>query len=48
MPLNKIKVYIFRVNDSELAKEEVNDNKEEEGGGGDNIDTLNLLGSLQK
>lgn len=46
MPLYKIKVHIFGINDSELVKEEVNDNKEEEGG--DNIDTLNLLGSLQK
>jgi len=32
VPLYKIKVYIFRINDSELVKEEVNDNKEEEGG----------------
>lgn len=32
--LYKIKVYIFRINDSELVKEEVNDNKEEEGGRG--------------
>lgn len=46
VPLYKIKVHIFGINDSELVKEEVNDNKEEEGG--DNIDTLNLLGSLQK